>query len=263
MIELGANLAKLVERCEESGRLTGPALARRAVRLLDLTCLDEKKGEAEIAALCQSGQTKLGPVAGICVLPHFVSFARETLDKISSAIRVVSVVNFPDGCDDIAHAGEEAARAIGNGAEEIDLLFPYQRYQAGERGEALAMVIGCRAMCGPDVTLKVILETGCFADASQLAAAARDVIAEGADFLKTSTGRAAKGATLSAAAVLLNVIHETGARTGLKVSGGIREAAAVARYLALADAIMWRDWVSPATFRVGASDLLADLLSLA
>ena len=125
------------------------------------------------------------------------------------------------------------------------------------------MVIGCRAMCGPDVTLKVIMETGAFGQASELATAAREVIAEGADFLKTSSGRVAKGATLSATAVLLGVLHETGGRAGLKVSGGIREAAAVARYLSLADAIMGPDWVSPATFRVGSSALLEDLLSLA
>ena len=263
MIELGANLAALVERFEESGPVTGPALARRAVRLLDFTCLDESKGEDAIADLCRRGQTKLGPVAGICVLPRFIGFARATLDTAGSSIRVVSVVNFPDGDDDVARAGEEAARAVAEGAEEIDLVFPYRRYQAGERDEALAMVIGCRAMCGPDVTLKVILETGSFGQATELAAAAREVIAEGADFLKTSTGRHAKGATLSATAVLLGVIHETGGRVGLKVSGGIREAAAVARYLALADAIMGPDWVSPTTFRVGASALLDDLLSLA
>ncbi len=263
MIELGANLAALVERFEESGPVTGPALARRAVRLLDLTCLDESKGEDEIADLCRRGQTKLGPVAGICVLPRFVGFARAALDQAGSAIRVVSVANFPDGDDDIARAGEDAARAVAEGAEEIDLVFPYRRYQAGERDEALAMVIGCRAMCGPDVTLKVILETGSFGQAALLAAAARDVVAEGADFLKTSTGRHPKGATLSAAAVLLGVLHEAGGRAGLKVSGGIREAAAVARYLALADAIMGPDWVSPATFRVGASALLDDLLALA
>ena len=264
MIELGANLAALVERFEESGTVvTGPALARRAVRLLDLTCLDDSKGEDAIADLCRRGQTKLGPVAALCVLPRFVGFTRATLDKAGSSIRVASVVNFPDGDGDVAQAGEEAARAVAEGAEEIDLVFPYRRYQAGERDEALAMVIGCRAMCGPDVTLKVILETGSFGAAAQLAAAARDAIAEGADFLKTSTGRHAKGATLSAAAVLLGVIHESGGRAGLKVSGGIREAAAVARYLALADAIMGPDWVSPATFRVGASGLLDDLLALA
>ena len=263
MIELGANLAALVERFEESGPVTGPALARRAVRLLDLTCLDESKGEIEIADLCRRGQTPLGPVAAVCVLPRFVAFARAALDAFGAAIRVVGVVNFPDGDGDVAAVGEEAARAVAAGADEIDLVFPYRRYQAGERDEALAMVIGCRAMCGPDVSLKVILETGSFRDASQLAAAAREVIAEGADFLKTSTGRHAKGLTLSAAAVLLGVIHETGGRTGLKVSGGIREAAAVARYLALADAIMGPDWVSPSTFRIGASALLDDLLALA
>ncbi len=263
MIELGANLAAMAERVEKSGPVTGPALARRAVELLDLTCLEESASEATIAELCLRGQTPLGPVAGVCVLPRFAGFARATLDRAGSSIRVVSVVNFPDGDDNIARAGEQAARAIADGAEEIDLVFPYRRYLAGEEEEALAMVIACRAMCGPDATLKVILETGSFTAASQLSAAARAVIDAGADFLKTSTGRTSKGATLTATALLLGVIHDTGGRTGIKVSGGIREAAAAARYLALADAIMGPKWVSPSTVRIGASALLDDLLALA
>ncbi len=262
MIELGANLAVFAERVEQSSLVTGPALARRAVELLDLASLDEDVGADAIVALCERGQTKLGQVAGICVLPRFVAVASAALTRVGSAIRVVSVVNFPDGDSDIASAGEQAAHAIADGAEEIDLVFPYRRYLAGEPGEALAMVIACRAMCGPDTKLKVILETGCFPDAGTLIKAAREVISEGADFLKTSTGRAPKGATLRSAAALLGVIRESKRGVGIKVSGGIREVAAVARYLALADAIMGPDWVTPATFRIGASAVLDDLLAL-
>ena len=263
MIELGTNLAALAERFEAAGPITGPALARRAVRLLDLTCLDPTADAEAIAALCRRSSTPIGPVAGVCVLPRLVPVAREQLAMTSSGVHLATVINFPNGEDGVAKAGEDAARAVADGADEVDLVFPYRLYQAGDHDEALAVVIGCRAMCGPDVTLKVILETGSFSDAKMLGEVARDVIAVGADFLKTSTGRSSRGATLSAAAVLLGVIHESGGRTGLKVSGGIRTAAAAARYLALTDAIMGPEWATHSNFRIGASSLLDDLLSMA
>jgi len=263
MIELGANLAALVERFETSGPVTGPALARRAVRLLDLTCLDADAGEDAVVTLCARAETPVGRVAAVCVLPQFVAVARECLAGAGNAAHLATVINFPGGDHGVARAGEDAGRAVADGADEIDLVLPYRLYQAGERDEALGTVIGCRAVCGPDVTLKVILETGSFQEAGMLVVAARDAIEAGADFLKTSTGRFARGATLSAAAVLLGVIHDGGHRIGLKVSGGISDAAVAARYLALADAIMGPDWASPATFRFGASGLLDSLLAMA
>ncbi|MEI6986838.1 MAG: deoxyribose-phosphate aldolase [Rhodospirillaceae bacterium] len=262
MIELGVNLATMVERLERSGPITGSQLARRAVPLLDLTCLDPEKGEGEILDLCQRTKTKFGPVAGICVLPQFVPLVREQLAKTGSRVHLATVVNFPDGEYGVAQVGEDAARMVAAGADEIDLVLPYRKYQEGERDEAMAVIIGCRATCGPDVTLKVILETGSFRDAKLLAQAARDVITEGADFLKTSTGRISQGATLSAAALLLGIIHDGGGRVGLKVSGGIHGIADVARYLALTDAIMGPEWATPANFRFGASHLLEELLAL-
>ncbi|MEI8395361.1 MAG: deoxyribose-phosphate aldolase [Rhodospirillaceae bacterium] len=260
MIELGANLASMVERCEKHELLTGPTVARRALRLLDLTCLEPAADAEMIQALCRRADTPYGRVAAVCVPPRFVAMARECLAECGNPCHLVTVANFPAGEDGVAKAGEGAARAVAEGADEIDLVFPYRLYQAGEHDEALATVIGCRAMCGPDVTLKVIMETGSFRKAGELAEAARDVLAVGADFLKTSTGFYSTGASLSAAAVLLGVIHDGGNRAGLKVSGGIRDLGATARYLALADAIMGPDWASPANFRFGSSALLENLL---
>jgi deoxyribose-phosphate aldolase len=263
MIELGANLAALMERAEHNGLvLTGPALARRAVRLLDMACIAPDQDEAAVVELCRRAATPLGSVAAVCVLPQSLPLARECLVQAGSMVHLGTVLNFPGGEDGVLKVGEDAALAVAGGADEIDLVLPYRLYQAGERDEALAVVIGCRAMCGPDVTLKVILESGSFANAHQLAEAARDVVAAGADFLKTSTGRLERGVTLSAAAVLLGVIHDGGGRVGLTVSGGIRDAAVAARYLALADAIMGPDWACPTTFRIGASHLLESLLAM-
>ena len=60
MIELGANLSALVERFEGSGPMSGPALARRAVAMLDLTRLDQACDEQAVAALCRSAETPVG-----------------------------------------------------------------------------------------------------------------------------------------------------------------------------------------------------------
>ena len=262
MIELGANLSALVERFEGVGPISEEALARRAVALLDLTRLDDGCDEAAVAALCRRAETRVGPVAAVCVRPRFVAFARDRLDRAGSGVHVAAVVNYPSGDDDVAGIGAEASQVVAAGADEIELVLPYRRYLAGEREEALAAVTACRAVIGPDLILKVILETGCFRNSALLGKAAREVAAAGADFLKTSTGTVVPGATLSAAAVLLAAIHEQRGRVGLKVSGGIRDTAAAARYLALTDAVMGPEWAGPSTFRIGASALLDALLEM-
>ena len=59
----------------------------------------------------------------------------------------------------------------------------------------------------------------------------------------------------------LSVIASTEDPVGLKVSGGVRTTEDAAAYLALADQMLGPNWVSPGTFRFGASGLLVDLLS--
>src|ERR687892_312302 len=90
--------------------------------------------------------------------------------------------------------------------------------------------------------------------------AARAAVMAGCDFLKTSTGKAAVGATLEAAAVLLAVIEEAEGKVGFKAAGGIRTAQQAASYLFLAEQLIDPSWASPNTFRFGASTLLDDLL---
>ena len=93
--------------------------------------------------------------------------------------------------------------------------------------------------------------------------AAEIALAEGADFLKTSTGKVAVNATREAAEILLTCIRRDGRKIGFKAAGGIKTAQDAANYLALADQIMGRGWVSPMSFRFGASGVLNDLLAAA
>ena len=71
-------------------------------------------------------------------------------------------------------------------------------------------------------------------------------IAEGADFIKTSTGKVQVNATLAAAETMLNAIKASGRRdVGFKPAGGIRTVEDAEKYLELADTIMGADWATP------------------
>ncbi|MCJ2035280.1 deoxyribose-phosphate aldolase [Methylobacterium sp. J-068] len=238
-----------------------PAVARRALPLLDLTDLGEACSEAAIDTLCRDARASA--VAAVCVWPHYVGRSARLLS--GSPVRVATVINFPAGGDDVERAVEDTAEAIRDGAHEIDLVLPYRAFLAGDAATARAMVAAVREACDGDRLLKVILETGTLRSAEAIDAASRLAIAAGADFIKTSTGKSPVSATPEAAEAMLRAIRDrAGERiVGLKVSGGLRTVADAARYLDLADRIMGPAWVSPRTFRLGASSLHAALVEAA
>lgn len=257
-MKLPADLHAVVDRAAVAA--VTPDIARRAVSLVDLTSLGEADTAADVERLCARAVTPAGPVAAVCVWPRFVPAARAALE--GAPVRVATVVNFPTGEGDAAAVSEETRAAITHGADEVDVVLPYRAFIDGGRTHPLNVLRACREACGRR-TMKVILETGAFGDPDLIAWAARDAIAAGADFLKTSTGKIADGATPEAAALLLSAVHESGRPVGVKVSGGVRDAASAAVYLDLADAIMGGGWALPATFRFGASALLESLLTAA
>jgi deoxyribose-phosphate aldolase len=195
-------------------------LARCLLTLLDLTSLNDNDDQAVIERLCARAVTPFGRVAAICTWPRFVGLCKDRLK--GSGVRVATVANFPHGKGDPDTVLAEMRQAIAAGADEVDLVFPYQHWLAGERDPACALVGAGKQVCGPEVLLKVILETGELATPLHIAQASRDAIAAGADFLKTSTGKTAIGATLAAATVMLAAIKESGKAIGFKAAGGIR-----------------------------------------
>jgi deoxyribose-phosphate aldolase len=235
------------------------ATAARAIRLLDLTSLNDGDDEAAVSVLCNRAATAPGPVAAVCIWPRFITLARGLLEH--SGVRVAAVANFPAGGDDIAAAVLETEDIVNQGGDEVDLVMPYTRWLGGDVTVARDMIAACKAACGEQVLLKVILETGDLRDPAKIYAAAGDAIAAGADFVKTSTGKIAVSATLEAAEAMLRAIKDSGRDVGFKAAGGIRDTAAAGAYLALADRIMGPDWADPLHFRFGASGLLDDLLA--
>ena len=236
-----------------------PSDARRAISLVDLTNLTDDCDEVAVAVLCERAR-RFG-TAAVCVWPDFVTSASASL--VGSDVQIATVVNFPTGDERIFSVVGQAERALADGATEIDLVLPYRAFVAGGADHAAAMVRAVRAATACSARLKVILETGELPDADTIRSAAELAIAEGADFIKTSTGKSAVSATPDAVTTMMQVIAASDRPVGIKPSGGISGADDAERYIRLAETAMGPDWVDPTTFRFGASGLLTALLEAA
>lgn len=238
------------------------ALLQKLIKLIDLTSLNDDDTESSVSIFSDKAQTSLGDVAAICVYPRFVGLMSSLFD--GTPIKVATVANFPNGTDTIEQTLITINSVLEHGAQEIDVVFPYQKFLKGDSTYPAEFVAACRAACGDQTLLKVILETGAYENEDQIVTASAIAIENGADFIKTSTGKHQHGSSLHAACAMLLVIMQftPGSKRpiGLKVSGGIRYVSQAAQYLELADNIMGKNWISPRTFRFGTSKLVDEML---
>ena len=118
-------------------------------------------------------------------------------------------------------------------------------------------------MCGK-LHLKVILETSELVTLDNIRRASEIAMAAGADFIKTSTGKAKCGATQPVTLVMLEAIRDfylkTNKQVGMKPAGGISDAKTAIRYLIMVKETLGKDWLTPDLFRFGASSLANDIL---
>jgi deoxyribose-phosphate aldolase len=232
------------------------------VSLLDLTSLSGAETTDDMEALCAKASGPCGQVAAVCVFARHLPLVRISLDRLCvQGVELATVVNFPQGGLDAAKSVREIEAALALGATEVDLVFPYRAFLGGLEARVGGFLGACRQAC--PVRLKVILETGVLGSSESIRAASLLAVDRGADFLKTSTGKSSVHATPQAARTMLEVISESGAPVGFKASGGLRTMDDALVYLQMAEEIMGRDWISPRTFRFGASGLLDDVLARA
>ena len=231
--------------------------ARQVLALLDLTSLETSDDAARIEGLCARARTPFGNVAAVCIYGPFVPLCRRAL--ASTGVKVATVVNFPYGRPNAAAAALETRMLVASGADEIDMVLPFESVIRGDKAAARDTVTACREACGSR-TLKVILETGALVEAERIADASRIAIEAGADFIKTSTGKLPVGATPDAARTMLAAIRDSGRAVGFKAAGGVRTLEQAQTYIGLAEAALGAGWCTPGNFRIGASGLLDDLL---
>ena len=234
--------------------MTDHQSAERILSLIDLTNLNNVCTDEEVNELCARAHGEFGKTAAVCVWPRFVDLSASLLNGTS--IKVATVVNFPQGGTDVAAVVDATVAALDVGADEIDLVLPYESMLKGDEASVVSMLQAVREIVQSPNHLKVILETGELSDQGIIRRASELAIKAGADFIKTSTGKTKVSATTEAVKTMLQVIRDSGRPVGLKPSGGIRTVTDAQQYLDLADAIMGPQWATPQTFRFGASGLL-------
>ncbi len=266
-----ANTKQLLNNLES----TKERYANRETYLKLLSCVDAtaldvinselciEKFASEVIAL--SSNNNLPSVAAICVSPSFVETVGVTIPQ-GSPIALCSVVGgFPMSQTFTEVKMLEAAMAIENGADEIDVVINVGDLLNGDGEKALSELKLYREEFGDDVIIKVIIESGALLSEEQVRKATRIAIAADADFVKSSTGKTSVGATYQAIAVMCEEVKEhynkTGEIVGIKVSGGVRDVATALSYYAIIDGILGKKWLNPCYMRIGASSLLNDLIN--
>ncbi len=184
-------------------------------RSIDHTLLRAEATSEDIVTLCR--EARKWRFAAVCVNPVWVELAVAELE--GSEVGVAAVCGFPLGASLTPVKVAEAARAVTSGAAEIDMV---QQIGLAVEGRWDAVGEDVRAVAGAvhagGAVLKVILECGLLSDDAK-ERSARVAVAAGADFVKTSTGFLAGGATIHDVALLRKVVGEA---AGVKASGGIR-----------------------------------------
>ncbi len=239
-----------------------------AISMVDLTTLEGKDTPGKVASLCVKAlrphDGDVPPSAAVCVYPAMVKHAAKYVK--GTKVRIASVATaFPSGQAPLATRLAEVRAAIGDGADEIDMVINRGAFLEGELSLVQDEISAVIEACGT-ATLKVILETSELETYDNIRAAsflAMRVLRPG-DFIKTSTGKTSANATLSNNQVMLEAIRdfflETGIEIAMKPAGGIRTAKQALHFLVAVKETLGDRWLANDRYRFGASALLNDLV---
>ena len=249
-----------------NAKLTGLKIV---VSMMDLTTLEGKDTPGKVAYLCrkalQPAEAKYGvpSCAAVCVYPNMVKYARKFVGE-NSRVHVASVATgFPSGQYPLRTKLEEVRRAVGEGADEIDMVIDRGAFLDGDYARVFDEIAATKQACG-HAHLKVILETGELVTYDNVRLASQIAMEAGGEFIKTSTGKVNPAATMPVTLVMLEAIRDyffaTGKRIGMKPAGGIRNSKMALHYLVMLKETLGDDWLTPELFRFGASTLVNDVL---
>ena len=183
-------------------------------KYIDHTLLAPDAAKSAIEKLCKEASEY--KFASVCVNSCWVSLAADLLKD--SSVKVCTVVGFPLGAMDTVSKAYEAAKAVENGADEVDMVINIGYLKSGMLDAVLEDIVAVRKATEGKL-LKVIIETCLLTDDEKRTACELSEKA-GADFVKTSTGFSKGGATLHDVELMKSVV---GDRLGVKASGGVRD----------------------------------------
>lgn len=257
--------------------VTSPEVLKNCMALMDLTTLHTEDSPESVKKLVGKVNSFMNDYpeyplpASICVFPNLASVVRENL--ATSDVHVTAVAGcFPTSQSFIEVKVKECEMAVETGADEIDIVLALNAFMSGDEETARKEIRTIRAAvdeeaakAGRKVTLKVILETGLLVTPENIANASFLAMEEGADFIKTSTGKVSVNATPMAAYIMsesIKAFHEkTGRKVGFKAAGGISTSKDAVCYHSIVKTILGNDWINKELFRFGVSRLANSLMS--
>ncbi len=244
---------------------------RLAVSMVDLTTLEGADTAGKVRHLCAKAvcpaptMPEIPSVAAICVYPSLVGVAKEALN--GSGVKTASVATgFPAGQVSLEAKLRDTEDAVEAGADEIDMVISREAFLAGDDARVMAEIVAVKERAGGagGPILKVILETAELGSYDHVRHASMIAMEAGADFIKTSTGKAASGATPGVCLVMLEAIRDYAERAGrivgFKAAGGVSTSKAALHRLVLVKETLGDEWLTPERIRIGASSVLNDLL---
>ena len=180
---------------------------------LDHTLLKADATRADILAV--TAEAKQYHTASVCVNASFTSLVASELR--GSGVKTCVVVGFPLGAMASGAKAVEAALAVRDGAEEVDMVMNIGSAKAGDWAAVQADIAAVVLAAKPAI-VKVILET-CLLTDEQKVNACLAAKAAGAAFVQTSTGFSTGGATAEDIELMRKTV---GPEMGVKASGGVR-----------------------------------------
>ena len=261
------------ERAAQLGKRSIKAAAKQqgirlAVSMVDLTTLEGADTPGKVRHLCAKAvcpaptMPEIPSVAAVCVYSSLVATAKAALH--GTGVKTASVATgFPAGQVSLAAKLKDTEDAVAAGADEIDMVISREAFLAGDDARVQQEIVAVKERAG-DAHLKVILETVELGSYDHVRHASMLAMEAGADFIKTSTGKAAAGATPGVCLVMLEAIRDYAERTGrivgFKAAGGVSTSKAALHRLVLVKETLGEEWLTPDRIRIGASSVLNDLL---
>jgi|LakMenE01Jun11ns_1017448.scaffolds.fasta_scaffold9957310_2 deoxyribose-phosphate aldolase len=169
----------------------------------------------DITRLCEEAVTH--GFYGVCIPPYYVQLAKKVIKK--NDVKIISVIGFPFGYGTVSSKVEETKKAINSGAHEIDMVINIAAFKSGDiatvQNDVQSVITACHLQ---NKKAKVIIETA-YMNSDEIKLLCKICADCEADYVKTSTGFAAEGATVEAVKLMRKFLP---AKTKIKAAGGIK-----------------------------------------
>ena len=198
----------------------------KILSMVDHTLLKPEATWAQIREICDDA-IHYG-TATVCIPASYVARCKAYMQEKGSGVGVCTVIGFPTGYSTTAVKAFEAADAVKNGADEIDMVINIGMLKDGQDEDVLAEINAVKAACAGR-PLKVIIETCLLSEDEKIRMC--DIVSRSdADFIKTSTGFSTAGATFEDVALMK--AHMAPGK-GIKAAGGIASLADAEKFIEL------------------------------